>query len=73
MTSIRQGAEKCVLSLRVARELIEQGFRVVDIGTSHKRKGYVVVKFDNTHELNKALDEIRRKIQVERESRMFTD
>lgn len=63
MGANKQGREKCVLSLRVARALIGQGFRVVDVGTSHKFPGRVVIKFANTPELNAALDEIRREIR----------
>ncbi|MDN4608632.1 hypothetical protein [Sporosarcina highlanderae] len=73
MSTIKQGANKCVLSLRVARALIGQGYQVVDVGTSHRFPGRVVIKFDNTPELNAALDEIRRDIRAERQGEMSTD
>ncbi|MDW0110442.1 hypothetical protein [Sporosarcina aquimarina] len=61
----RKNVERCVLSLRVARALIEQGFPVVDIATSHKLEGKVVVKFDATAELDAALDKIRAEFRRE--------
>lgn len=62
MTNKTNG-ERCVLSLRVARALIEQGFPVVDVATSHKFEGKVVVKFDATPRLDAALDKIRRELR----------
>ncbi|WP_369682432.1 DUF5659 domain-containing protein [Alkalihalobacillus sp. LMS6] len=45
---------KCVLSLRVARHLLSQGFEIVDLERSKKFSG-VVFKFKNTEKLNEAV------------------
>lgn len=52
---------KCILSFRVAKHLLAQGHRLVDIDTSRKIQGNVVFIFEETPALLKSLAEIPRK------------
>jgi hypothetical protein len=49
---------KCILSLRVARQLLAQGFRLIDVEPSRKLPGRLVFIFANTPELNDALAQL---------------
>ncbi|MCM3087130.1 hypothetical protein M3557_04305 [Bhargavaea ginsengi] len=49
---------KCVRSLRIARELMAQGFRPVDVEQSRRNPKYLVFVFDETAEFAEALTEI---------------
>jgi Domain of unknown function (DUF5659) len=46
---------KCILSLRVARHLIAEGFRLIDIEQSRKIPGTLVFVFEHTPALEKVL------------------
>jgi hypothetical protein len=49
---------KCILSLRVARQLLAQGFRLIDVEPSRKLPGRLVFIFEDTAELNAALAQL---------------
>ena len=46
---------KCILSFRVAKHLLANGCRIVNIETSHKVPGNVVFVFEDTPELTAAM------------------
>lgn len=46
---------KCILSLRVARHLLANGFRIVDVEPSRKFIGQVVFIFEDSPELDAEL------------------
>lgn len=50
---------KCILSMRVARHLLTQGFRIVDVEPSRKFIGQVVFIFEDTQELNEELSKLQ--------------
>lgn len=54
------GRYKCVLSLRIARHLMTQGFRLVDSEPSRKHFGKLVFIFENTPELDAELAKFTR-------------
>lgn len=60
---------KCILSFRVAKYLLAQGFRIVDIETSHKFAGNVVFIFEDTPELAAAMASIPQKPNYKREGK----
>jgi len=55
---------KCVLSLKVAKELISKGFHVVDVEPSRRYSGKVVFIFENTLELSSELAKFNRSIRT---------
>lgn len=54
----KQPAQKCILSVRIARDLMRRGFLPIDVEDGRKVKCGLVFIFRNTPELNAALDEI---------------
>lgn len=52
---------KCILSLRVANDLVAKDFPLVYIEPSHKRKGKLVFVFRNSEELEGELSNYRVK------------
>jgi hypothetical protein len=46
---------RCILSLKLARYLLAQGYSIADIDTSKKISGKLVFIFKNSPELNKAI------------------
>lgn len=52
---------KCILSLRVARHLLAEGCRMVDVETSHKHAGNLVFIFEDNQDLADALTKLPRK------------
>jgi Domain of unknown function (DUF5659) len=52
---------KCILSFRVAKHLLAQGFKIVDIETSHKIPGNIVFIFKDSEELRAELVKFSRK------------
>lgn len=52
---------KCVLSVRVARELIAKNYELVDIEPSYRYKGKLVFVFKNTPELDAEFAKFERK------------
>lgn len=50
---------KCILSLRVARHLLANGFVIVDVEPSRKFSGQVVFIFEDTPELNEELSKLQ--------------
>lgn len=59
---------RSILSFRVARELIARGFPVVDLATSRKYSGKVVVKFKASREFDEAFSEIMEQLKAEKNS-----
>ncbi len=51
---------KCILSLRVARQLLSRGFRLVDVEPSRKFDGHLVFIFDDTEELRTEILKLKR-------------
>jgi hypothetical protein len=51
---------KCILSLRIARHLLAQGFRITDIEPSRKIEGALVFIFEDSTELRKELVSFNR-------------
>ncbi|MGN7409856.1 DUF5659 domain-containing protein [Sporosarcina sp. SAFN-010] len=49
---------KCILSFRVAKYLLAQGCKLIDIDTSHKVPGNVVFIFEQSQQLSKALSQL---------------
>lgn len=49
---------KCILSLRVARHLLAEGFRLIDAEPSRKFSGQIVFIFEDSEALRKVLAEI---------------
>lgn len=52
---------KCILSLRVANDLVEKDFPLVYIEPSHKRPGKLVFVFENSEELETELSKYKAK------------
>lgn len=52
---------KCILSLRVANDLVAKDYPLVHIEPSHKRPGKLVFVFKNSGELENELKQYRRK------------
>lgn len=52
---------KCILSLRVANDLVAKDFPLVHIEPSHKRPSKLVFVFKNSGDLEKELSKYRRK------------
>ncbi|MTW85094.1 hypothetical protein F3157_05405 [Virgibacillus dakarensis] len=52
---------KCILSLRVANDLVAKDFPLVYIEPSHKRPGKLVFVFNNSEELEEELSKYRKK------------
>lgn len=50
--------QKCIRSMRIARELMSRGYLPVDVEKSRKSKGYLVFIFRETQDLLEAIDEI---------------
>lgn len=50
--------QKCIRSLRVARELMRRGFLPVDAEPARKSRGFIVFVFRETDEFSQALNEI---------------
>jgi len=50
--------QKCIRSLRIARELMRRGFLPMDAEPARKSRGNIVFIFRETDALNEALDEI---------------
>lgn len=50
---------KCILSLRVANDLVDKDFPLVYIEPSHKRPGKLVFVFKNSPELENELSKYR--------------
>lgn len=53
---------KCVLSIRVAKELVAKGFDLVDMEPSRRYPGKIVFVFRNSPELDAALAKFERKV-----------
>ncbi|GAQ18517.1 hypothetical protein OPHB3_2458 [Oceanobacillus picturae] len=51
---------KCILSLRVANDLVAKDYQLVHIEPSHKRPGKLVFVFKNSKELEKELENYRK-------------
>ena len=56
--NVREQRQKCIRSLRVARQLMGRGFLPMDVEKSRKSRGYLVFVFRDTPEFNAALNEI---------------
>lgn len=54
----KEAKQKCIRSMRVARELMSRGFLPMDVETSRKSKGYLVFVFRETTDLLETIDEI---------------
>ncbi|MEC5272404.1 DUF5659 domain-containing protein [Caldifermentibacillus hisashii] len=54
---------KCILSFRVAKHLLAQGFRLVDIEQSYKFPGNIVFIFEDCDALQAELAKFERKGQ----------
>lgn len=54
---------KCILSFRVARHLLAQGFKIVDLDTSHKIPGNIVFIFEDSEPLRAELAKFDRRGQ----------
>lgn len=52
---------KCILSLRVANDLVAKDYPLVYIEPSHKRKGKLVFVFNNSQELENELANYKAK------------
>jgi len=52
---------RCILSLRVANDLVAKDFPLVYIEPSHKRPGKLVFVFENSEELESELTKYRSK------------
>jgi hypothetical protein len=52
---------RCIMSLRVAKQLLAKGFVLTDLQPSTKRQGKLVFIFENTEALEQALAELSRK------------
>jgi Domain of unknown function (DUF5659) len=52
---------RCIMSLRVAKDLLAKGFVLTDLQPSTKRQGKLVFIFENSEALEKALAEYSRK------------
>lgn len=52
---------KCILSMRVARDLLAKGCKMIDVDTSTARPGNVVFIFEVDEHFNQALAEISQK------------
>lgn len=52
---------KCILSLRVANDLVARDFPLVYIEPSNKREGKLVFVFKNSQELEDELSEYQKK------------
>ncbi|MET3507645.1 putative CoA-binding protein [Halalkalibacter oceani] len=52
---------KCVLSVRVANELIDRGYKLVTIEPSYRYEGKLVFVFRNTPELDAEFKRFERK------------
>lgn len=52
---------KCILSLRVANDLVAKNYPLVHIEPSHKRPGKLVFVFKNSEELEAELSKYRKK------------
>jgi predicted CoA-binding protein len=52
---------KCILSMRVAKHLIAEGFTVVDIEPSRRYSGKLVFVFLNTPNLEEELKKFERR------------
>jgi hypothetical protein len=52
---------KCVLSVRVAKELVAKDFKLVDIEPSRRYRGKLVFVFINTPELDAELAKFERR------------
>lgn len=50
--------QKCIRSLRVARELMRRGFLPMDAEPARKSRGFIVFVFRETDEFSQALNEI---------------
>ena len=50
---------KCILSLRVARNLIGKDFELLDIQPSHRRPGKLVFVFRNNEQLESELSALK--------------
>jgi len=51
---------KCILSLKVAKELVAKDFQLVDIEPSRRYSGKLVFIFKNTPELDAELAKFKR-------------
>ena len=52
-----------VLSLWLANELLERGFECIGTGTNIKKKQFKVFYFEDSKELRRAIDEIKKEKQ----------
>lgn len=52
---------KCILSFRVAKQLLAHGFRLVDIEPSHKIAGNICFIFEDSEALQRELAKFNRK------------
>jgi Domain of unknown function (DUF5659) len=52
---------RCIMSLRVAKDLLTKGFVLTDLQPSNKRQGKLVFIFENSEALEQALAEYSRK------------
>lgn len=50
--------QKCIRSMRVARELMSRGFLPMDVEKARKSRGYLVFVFRETPDLIATIDEI---------------
>lgn len=55
---LQENNQKCIRSMRVARELMSRGFLPMDVEKSRKSRGYLVFVFRETPDLLETLDEI---------------
>lgn len=54
-------ATKCILSLRIARALLNGGCQLVDVDTSSKRAGNIVFIFKRDKQFDRKLAELSNK------------
>lgn len=54
----RQRPDKCIRSLRIARNLMARGFHPINVEHSRKSKGFLTFVFDETPEFTEVLNEI---------------
>lgn len=54
----RRHTGKCIRSLRIARRLMDRGFRPISVEETRKSKGFLTFVFDETPEFTAVLNEI---------------
>lgn len=55
---------KVILSLHIANELLEQGFRIIELRPSRTVRGNAVFIFEATNEFHRVLNDISKRDDV---------